>query len=106
MEFGSGPLLCPHGRVTDIRIKDVEFSYEEHSYRTPIKFGGVVVDRATILNVECVVETVAGQAARGFGSMPLGNVWAFPSKALGYDATLGAMKRLAERVARTTRDCK
>jgi L-alanine-DL-glutamate epimerase-like enolase superfamily enzyme len=92
-------------RPTDIRIKEVAFDYEEHRYRTPIKFGGVALDRATILNVRCVVETVAGETARGFGSMPLGNVWSFPSKVLPYEATLGAMKALAERVARITATC-
>ena len=33
--------------------------------------------------------------ARGFGSMPLGNVWSFPSKTLAYETTLDAMKNLA-----------
>src|SRR5215831_17274271 len=106
MKSGSGPLLGRHNRATDICVKDIDFSYEEHFYRTPIKFGGVALDRATILNVECDVETADGRAARGFGSMPLGNVWAFPSKTLDYDTTLVAMKGLAERVARVTRDCK
>ena len=42
---------------------------------------------------------------RGFGSMPLGNVWSFPSQVLRYDDTLGAMKALAERIAALTGDC-
>jgi L-alanine-DL-glutamate epimerase-like enolase superfamily enzyme len=89
-------------KPTDIRIEDCSFSYEDYQYRTPIKFGGTAVDRVTIANVECHVRTVAGKSARGFGSMPLGNVWAFPSRVLGYDATLAAMKALVERVARLT----
>jgi L-alanine-DL-glutamate epimerase-like enolase superfamily enzyme len=89
-------------KPTDIRIKDVAFGYEDHRYRTPIKFGGVALDRATILNVHCTVETLSGRAARGFGSMPLGNVWSFPSRALSYDQTLAAMKALAERIAAIT----
>jgi L-alanine-DL-glutamate epimerase-like enolase superfamily enzyme len=89
-------------KPTDIRIESVTHTYEDFLFRTALKFGGTVVDRATILNVECQVRTVAGTRAHGFGSMPLGNVWAYPSKALGYDATLAAMKALAERVARLT----
>ena len=69
-------------KPTDIRVEDVTFGYEDHRYRTPIKFGGVALDRATILNVYCVVRTVSGKVAKGFGSMPLGNVWSFPSKVL------------------------
>jgi L-alanine-DL-glutamate epimerase-like enolase superfamily enzyme len=91
-------------KPTDIRIEEIKYSYEDFLYRTPIKFGGVAVDRATLVNVECVVRTVAGRGARGFGSMPLGNVWSFPSKVLTYDATLAAMKALVERVARLTGD--
>jgi L-alanine-DL-glutamate epimerase-like enolase superfamily enzyme len=89
-------------RSTDIRIREVSFSYEDHLYRMPIKFGGVALDRATLVNVECVVETVAGRVAKGFGSMPLGNVWSFPSRRLSYDTTLAAMKALVEEIAKLT----
>jgi len=93
----------PH-RSTDIRIETVAFDYEDYSYRTPIKFGGLALDRATLLNVHCVVRT-DDHSARGFGSMPLGNVWSFPSRRLTYDTTLAAMKALAERIAAITAGC-
>src|SRR5262245_20624066 len=87
---------------TDIRIEDLAFSYEEFLYRAPYKFGGVTVDRATILNVNITVRTRDGKMAKGFGSMPMGNVWSFPSREMSYNSTLGAMKELAERIARIT----
>src|SRR5499426_3551952 len=87
---------------TDIRVEDLTFDYEEFLYRAPYKFGGVPVDRATILNVTVTVRTRAGKTAKGFGSMPMGNVWSFPSREMSYDATLGAMKSLAERIAKIT----
>jgi len=93
-------------KPTDIRIEEVTFCYEDYLYRTPIKFGGVASDRVTLLNVECAVRTRSGKTARGFGSMPLGNVWSFPSRILNYDATLAAMKALTERIAHLTADCK
>lgn len=89
-------------QATAIRIEAVEYDFEDHRYRTPIKFGGVAVDRVTLLNVRAVVATAAGKTATGFGSMPLGNVWSFPSKLLAYDQTLGAMKVLAEKIALRT----
>lgn len=92
-------------KSTDIRVKDISFSYEDFLYRTPIKFGGVALDRATLLNVDCTVETRAGKTTQGFGSMSLGNVWSFPSKVLGYEETLAAMKTLIERIARITAAC-
>jgi L-alanine-DL-glutamate epimerase-like enolase superfamily enzyme len=91
-------------KSTEIRIDDVAFSYEDFLYRTPIKFAGTAVDRATLVNVDCRVRTAAGRTARGFGSMSLGNVWSFPSRRLSYDATLAAMKAVVERVARLFAD--
>jgi len=89
-------------KATDVRIVEIRLSYEDYLYRTPIKFGGTVLDRVTLLNVNSVVETAGGKRAKGFGSMPLGNVWAYPSKTMKYDETLGAMKALAERIAKIT----
>src|SRR5262245_21455418 len=88
---------------TDIRIREVQFSYEDWQYRTPIKFGGVALDKAAVLNVDCLVETRSGKTARGFGSMPLSNVWAYPSRKMVYDQTLGAMIAVIERVANLNR---
>lgn len=93
-------------KSTDIRIDQVTFGYEDYRYRTPIKFGGTAVDRATLLNVTVSVSTRAGKRARGFGSMPLGNVWSFPSKKLSYEQTLAAMKELSQRIAKITADHK
>lgn len=92
------PAPHPHG----IRIQEVRCEFQTYRYRTPIKFGGVAVDRATLLDIHCTVETRAGQVATGFGSMPLGNVWSFPSRILSYEQTLQAMTTLAERLARLT----
>jgi L-alanine-DL-glutamate epimerase-like enolase superfamily enzyme len=93
-------------KASDIRIDDVSCEYEEFRYRTPYKFGGKEVDRATILNVRSIVHTASGRSAHGFGSMPMGNVWSFPSERMSYDQTLGAMKALAECVRNTTADFK
>src|SRR2546426_12813286 len=41
-------------KPTEMRIDDVSYDYEEFRYRTPYKFAGKEVDRATILNVRCV----------------------------------------------------
>ena len=94
--------IAKAARPTDIQIEDIRLSYQDYGYRVPIKFGGNVVDRVTLLNVDCVVRTANGRTAKGFGSMPLGNVWSFPSHTMTYDTTLGAMKALAERIARIT----
>ncbi len=116
--MGVGLVLSPHSsllpiaywgepvvKVAPLHMRDVRIALEDFRYRSPIKFGGVALDRVTLLNVECDIEASSSERATGFGSMPLGNVWAFPSKTLPYDATLGAMKRLADDVARLYRSC-
>lgn len=80
-----------------IRIREVSHAFEDYQYRTPLKFGGVISDRCTLLNVTTVVEGPGGKTATGFGSMTLGNVWSFPSRELTYNQTLDAMKAMAAR---------
>jgi L-alanine-DL-glutamate epimerase-like enolase superfamily enzyme len=91
-------------RSTDIRIVEVNHEYEDFRYRAPYQFGGRSVDRVTLLNVNCRVRTGAGREAWGFGSMTMGNAWAFP--AAPHDVGLGAMKALADDLAPRTADCK
>jgi L-alanine-DL-glutamate epimerase-like enolase superfamily enzyme len=91
-------------KPTDIRIDEVVHGYQDYVYRAPYKFGGRVVDRVTLLNVHCRVTTRNGHTAWGFGSMTLGNLWAFPSATMSYQTTLEAMKALASRIARLAGD--
>jgi len=91
-------------RDKDIRIEQVRFALEDSSFRTPIKFGGQAVFSLSQLHVEIGVADRKGKSASGRGSMPLGNVWSFPSKTLSFSATLEIMKELAGRLAGLTAD--
>ena len=99
-------MAAPKRKSSDIRVKDSRVSYEDLPYRTPYEFGGRSVDKVTLLDVHCKVETVSGQVAKGIGSMTMGNEWAFPSKTLSYDTSPNAMKQLAERISGITADYK
>jgi L-alanine-DL-glutamate epimerase-like enolase superfamily enzyme len=90
-------------RPTDIRILDISTERELIKYRSPIKFGGRVVIDAVILNVQLDVETRDGRRGRGMGSMPMGNVWAWPSSRLTTEQTLAAMLQFAERLEKAVR---
>ncbi len=57
----------------------------------------------TLLNVDCRVRTGDGKEAWGFGSMTLGNAWAFP--AVPHDTGLGAMTALAAELRAQTAAC-
>ena len=88
----------------DMRVEGVETEEESYVYRTPIKFGGTVLDRVTLLNVKVRARNRGGKQVTGFGSMPLGNVWGYPSKTMKYEQTLGAMQALARKVRAITAD--
>src|SRR5205823_12776084 len=77
--------------------------FQDFLYRAPYMFGGKEVDRVTLLHVRCRLSTRGGKSAEGAASMSLGNVWSFPAPNVPYETTLGAMKTLAERIARITR---
>ncbi len=102
LSAASAPALLLGARSKSIRIEDVSFEFEDFQYRTPMKFGGNVVDRVTLLNVHCTIRAGDGRISKGFGSMTLGNVWSFPQ--LPYDTSLNAMKTLAGRIGAITRN--
>ncbi|MEW4451392.1 mandelate racemase/muconate lactonizing enzyme family protein [Bremerella sp. JC817] len=84
-------------KPTDIVIRDVVPSTQTIQYRSPMKFGGRVVTDVTLFNVEITVETRAGQIGKGYGSMPMGNVWGWPSSQVDSEQTLKSMIDVAHR---------
>ena len=83
---------------TDVRIVDAVCSFEPVPFRAPLKFGGRVVENCHLINVDVTVEDSQGHHAVGSGSMPVGNVWAWPTQLPG-DVTEKAMMTFAEKVA-------
>ncbi|REK12990.1 MAG: hypothetical protein DWQ37_10210 [Planctomycetota bacterium] len=84
-------------KPTDIRLLSAEASTERIAYRAPMKFGGRVVNDVVLLHVTVDVELPGGRRATGLGSMPMGNVWAWPSAVVPAEKTLAAMVAFAER---------
>src|SRR4051812_19328021 len=69
---GGGLAFLPAAtKPSDVRIERISCSYEEHVFRAPLKFALTVVDRATLLTVNCTVRTRAGKVGEGFGTMLL-----------------------------------
>ena len=58
------------------------------------KFGGREVTDAIVFDVTAEVETRDGRRGRGFGSMTMGNIWAWPSRSIAAEQTLAAMIEL------------
>jgi len=91
-------------KPTDIRLLEVAADTEHVAFRAPLKFGGQIVTDCVLFNVAAAVETRAGQRGTGNGSMPLGNVWAWPSKVTSTGQSLAAMEALAHRLVSLARD--
>ncbi|HEV3005818.1 MAG TPA: enolase C-terminal domain-like protein [Pirellulales bacterium] len=87
-------------KPTDIRIVNVAAETERFDFRAPIKFGGRVVTDAVLLHVTIDVETRDGRRGQGFGSMPVSNIWGWPTRDLPAEDTLAAMTKLGLRLAR------
>lgn len=84
-------------KSTDIRILGVSVDFEPVPFRAPLKFGGRVVDHTFLINARVQVETRDRHVATGFGSMPVGNVWAWPSADVEPPQSEQAMKAYATR---------
>jgi len=85
-------------KLTDIVLREASPCTSRVAMRTPLKFGGRVMDNMVLLNVAVEVETRDGRRGRGFGSMPMGNVWAWPSQSVSADRALEAMMELGRRL--------
>ena len=85
----------------DVRVVACEVTFEPVPFRAPLKFGGRVVDRTDLIHAAVTVERRDGKTATGHGSMPVGNVWAWPSQVTDAATAEGAMKRFAQSVAAT-----
>ncbi len=91
-------------KPTDVQLKEVSSSTQQIDYRTPIKFGGRVVNDVVLLDVAVTVETRDGRRGEGSGSMPVGNVWGWPSKVVSPEQSLDAMTKLGRRLAEKADD--
>jgi len=87
-------------KPTDVRLLQATAETERFAYRTPIKFGGRVVTDVVLAHVAVDVVTRDDRRGRGFGSMPMGNVWAWPSQKVPGESALQAMVTLAQRLVR------
>lgn len=86
------------GKTTDVHLVAASAQTEHFDYRMPIKFGGRVLSEVLLFHVTVQVETRLGRRGEGFGSMPMGNIWAWPSNQATPDQTLQAMTALAQRM--------
>lgn len=94
-------------KATDMCLKSASVSFDPLPFRIPLQLGSRVVEKSTLINVEVVVESRDGKRhATGYGSLPLGNVWAWPSESVTAVQTEAAMKAFAEEVVELASLCR
>ena len=91
-------------KATDIRLTHVRCETERYDYRSPMKFGGRVVRDVVLLNVHADVESRGGRRGSGFGSMTMGNIWAWPGGVTEPETTLRMMLEFGEAVVNKAND--
>ena len=87
-------------KSTDIQIIETSCSTQEFAYRSPMKFGGRVVHGVVLLDVTVMVRSRSGRTGTGFGSMTMGNIWAWPGGKTDPADALDAMIRFGKEVVR------
>lgn len=93
-------------KPTDIRIEEITLATESLPFRAPLKFGGRVVLDTDILNVTVRASNRLGKSAVGQGSMPLGNVWSWPSPVVDTALTAESVRRFAAKLAKLAQERK
>jgi L-alanine-DL-glutamate epimerase-like enolase superfamily enzyme len=66
-----------------------------------MKFGGRVVRDVVVFDVVAKVKTRNGKIAEGFGSMTMGNIWAWPAGKTNPTDSLATMIRFGQKVVRS-----
>jgi len=78
----------------------VDVSMSDENSVTPLKFGNVVMDHTTLVQVQVTAENNNGSRASGLGAIFLADLWAFPSKqAIHHQIQHAAMKQLVQLIA-------
>ncbi len=81
---------------SDIRLLEIETTFADETFRTPLKFGVGVVRAITGLTVRARVENRAGRVADGYGYILLSDLWAYPG-AVPHETRDAAMRDFAQR---------
>ncbi|MFP4029745.1 MAG: enolase C-terminal domain-like protein [Candidatus Brocadiia bacterium] len=86
-------------KPTDIRVREVRFSFEDVKLRSPLKFGTGVIEELTYAKATLEAENQRGQTGIGYGSILLSDLWAYPSDHLSHSGRDTAMRNACRQIA-------
>jgi len=96
--------LVPTRGPTAIARCRLTAATDAYRYRTPMKFGGRVVEDVTVITVTAEITNRTGQTAIGRGSMTMGVAWAWPDPTISDPVKLRVVLDLAERMRQAAND--
>jgi L-alanine-DL-glutamate epimerase-like enolase superfamily enzyme len=89
--------LCGKEEVltTDIAINEIETKFEPMPFRTPLKFGAVVIESWDFCRVRCGVSNGRGRSGEGWGGIFMADGWAWPKSPPDSPTKVSAMREIA-----------
>ncbi|NLO07801.1 MAG: mandelate racemase/muconate lactonizing enzyme family protein [candidate division WS1 bacterium] len=81
---------------TDISVEELEIILQPQTARTPLKFGGVVVESVPFCRIRAVVENGDHEVAEGWGGIFLMDQWGWPDPAVSHEDKQRVMQRVLD----------
>ncbi len=81
--------------TTDVRIEEVETRFETMPFRTPLKFGAVVIESWDFCRVRCRVTNGRGRSEEGWGGIFMADGWAWPKSPPDSATKVSVMREIA-----------
>ena len=89
---------------TDIRVLEIESTFEKEKFHSPLKFGSGIIRDITSLKVRVKVENGLGKMAEGWGNILLSDLWSFPTPLISHEEKEGAMREVSRRCCKFVAD--
>ena len=87
----------PSTRSSDIAVLDMEIILEPQVARTPLKFGGVVVERLPFCKIRATVQNGNAETAEGWGGIFVMDQWGWPDPAVSHETKQAVMEDVIDR---------
>lgn len=88
---------------SDIRVVEAIPWFRRLKARTPLKFGGVVMNSVIFFSCQVIVETRSGKRGDGWGAIPLANLWGWPSQKVPPEKAESLMCRICKKICDLTK---
>ncbi len=85
--------MMPSTRTSDITVEELEIILEPQHARTPLKFGGVVVESLPFCRIRAKVENGLHEIAEGWGGIFVMDAWGWPDAAVSHEDKQRVMQR-------------